>query len=145
MKQLYLIIALVFVFLCKLKSADNINTEPILSRCHTVNSSNANVHERIDTTAFIHYWDEFRKVVLNRDTKSLSSMMSDSISDGWSWVADSLGHSYSAHKSFILSNLYYIFTPNFLYLLESSTSKMTYIQVWIQLSEKLKIISVSVK
>jgi hypothetical protein len=123
MRQLYLIIVLFFAFLCKLKSADNINAEPILLRFHSVNSSNDNIYERIDTSAFIHYWNKFRKTVLNHDTKSLSSMISDSISDGWSWVADSIGHSYNGPKSFLLSNLYYIFTPNFLYLLDSYNIK----------------------
>jgi hypothetical protein len=123
MRQLYLIIALFFAFFCELKSADNINIESVLLSCHTVSRSNANEHERIDTSAFIHYWNKFKKAVLNHDTKSLSSMISDSISDGWSWIADSLGHSYNVPKSFVLSNLYDIFTPNFLHLLDSYNIK----------------------
>lgn len=115
--------ALFFTFFCELKSADNINTEAILLRFDIIDSSNANIHERIDTTAFIHYWNKFRKAILNHDTKSLSSMISDSISDGWSWIADSLGYSYIAPKSFILDNLYSIFTPTFLYLLDSYNIK----------------------
>jgi hypothetical protein len=122
MRQLYLIIALFFAFFCKLKPADN-NIETILLKCHTTNSSNANVHEKIDTTAFIHYWNKFRKAVLNHDTKSLSSMLSDSILDGWSWTADSLGHSYNVPKLFILNNLYNIFTLDFLRLLDSYNIK----------------------
>jgi hypothetical protein len=123
MRQLYLITALFFAVFCKLKSANNINVEPILLKCHTTDSRNADKYERIDTAEFIRYWSNFRKSVLNHDIKSLSLMISDSISDGWSWIADSLGHSYKTQKSFIISNLYDVFTSDFLYLLDSYNIK----------------------
>ena len=73
----------------------------------------------IDPETFISYWEKFRRAILERDTASISSMMSDSIINGWFLLREYTKPFEKVKKTIVLENLYTLFTPAFLSLLSS--------------------------
>ena len=72
-------------------------------------SSSKKYYESVDTAEFVIYWKQFRKAVLEHNTATLSLMINDSINkDG-----------FLIGKTGFLENLYNLFTPEYMLLLET--------------------------
>jgi len=109
-----LFILLITVCSCK-KTHSDINKLSIVQPVDSLIKKNMNVNEimfeSIDTAEFVLYWKQFREAVLEHDTATLSSMISDSI-EGGQYV-------FGGSKTILLKNWNYFFTPENLSLLEA--------------------------
>lgn len=86
------------------------------------NSISESCYNPIDTTDFIVYWEDFRNSVLNHDTATLTSMLSDEINGECWFVGDEeykLPEKFNGllNKSIFLNRLDSIFTPPYMCLL----------------------------
>ena len=112
-------ILLITVCSCK-KIHSDINKLSTVQPIDSLIKKNMNVNEilfkSIDTTEFVLYWNQFREAVLNHDTATLSSMISDNI-DGGEFLLGKTSCGIS--KTLFLENLNNLFTPEYLSLLEA--------------------------
>jgi len=109
---------LILVFSCKKANNEIINKsleQKFDAQTNLHIHTSRELYKSVDTTEFVFYWKQFRKAVLEHDTATLSLLINDSIKGGAFGIEPPSGIS----KAFFLEQLYNLFTPEYLLLLET--------------------------